>query len=95
MNPEKLKKLQENVRIGGKGSVRRKKKASHKTATTDDKKLQTTLKRLNANNIPDIQEVNLFKDDGNVIHFTNPKRKQQHPSFIFTSTQHLIRQRVV
>ena len=73
MNPEKLKKLQENVRIGGKGSVRRKKKASHKTATTDDKKLQTTLKRLNANTIPEIQEVNLFKDDGNVIHFTNPK----------------------
>jgi len=25
------------------------------------------------NNIPGIEEVNLFKDDGSVIHFVNPK----------------------
>ena len=40
MNPEKLKKLQGEVRLGGKGTARRKKKVVHKTATTDDKKLQ-------------------------------------------------------
>merc|ERR1712182_75125 len=57
----------------GKGSVRRKKKAIHKTTTTDDKRLQNTLKRLGVNNIPTIEEVNLFKDNGSVIHFTNPK----------------------
>jgi len=34
------------VRTGGKGTVRRKKKAVHKTTTTDDKRLQNTLKRL-------------------------------------------------
>ena len=61
------------VRTGGKGSVRRKKKAIHKTTTTDDKRLQNTLKRLGVNNIPAIEEVNLFKDNGTVIHFTNPK----------------------
>merc|ERR1712194_186104 len=55
------------------GSVRRKKKAIHKTTTTDDKRLQSTLKRLGVNNIPAIEEVNLFKDDGTVIHFQNPK----------------------
>ena len=60
-------------RTGGKGSVRRKKKAIHKTANTDDKRLQSTLKRLGVNNIPAIEEVNLFKDDGDVIHFSNPK----------------------
>eukprot|EP01116_Phalansterium_solitarium_P005999 TRINITY_DN1830_c0_g1_i1.p1 TRINITY_DN1830_c0_g1~~TRINITY_DN1830_c0_g1_i1.p1 ORF type:complete len:148 (+),score=36.80 TRINITY_DN1830_c0_g1_i1:128-571(+) len=73
MNPTKLKKLEQQVRTGGKGTVRRKKKAVHKTTTTDDKRLQTTLKRLGVNNIPGIEEVNLFKEDGNVIHFTNPK----------------------
>mmetsp|Transcript_24509 Transcript_24509/g.40308 ORF Transcript_24509/g.40308 Transcript_24509/m.40308 type:complete len:151 (+) Transcript_24509:98-550(+) len=76
MNPEKLAKLQalaQSVRTGGKGSVRRKKKAVHKTTTTDDKRLQSTLKRLGVNTIPGIEEVNLFKDNGTVIHFTNPK----------------------
>ena len=46
MNAEKLKQLQANVRIGGKGTVRRKKKVVHRTATTDDKKLQSSLKKL-------------------------------------------------
>merc|ERR1719231_2188831 len=41
--------------------------------TTDDKRLQNTLKRLGVNNIPAIEEVNLFKDNGTVIHFNNPK----------------------
>ena len=73
MNAEKLAKMAASVRTGGKGSVRRKKKAIHKTTTTDDKRLQNTLKRLGVNNIPAIEEVNLFKDNGTVIHFTNPK----------------------
>jgi nascent polypeptide-associated complex subunit beta len=73
MNAEKLAKMAAQVRTGGKGSVRRKKKAIHKTTTTDDKRLQNTLKRLGVNNIPAIEEVNLFKDNGTVIHFNNPK----------------------
>jgi|EP00029_Vermamoeba_vermiformis_P014431 nascent polypeptide-associated complex subunit beta len=73
MNAEKLKLLQASVRTGGKGSVRRKKKVVHKQAVADDKKLQATFKRLGVNTIPGIDEVNLFKDDGTVIHFKNPK----------------------
>jgi len=73
MNPEKLAKLQSQVRIGGKGTPRRKVKKVYKTATNDDKKLQSTLKKLNVQNIPAIEEVNMFKEDGNVIHFTAPK----------------------
>merc|ERR1712054_508910 len=72
VNPA-LARLQASVRIGGKGSVRRKKKVVHKTTTTDDKRLQNTLKRLGINSIPAIEEVNLFMDSGEVIHFTNPK----------------------
>merc|ERR1712070_476015 len=78
MNPSEgvnpaLARLQASVRIGGKGTVRRKKKVVHKTTTTDDKRLQNTLKRLGINSIPAIEEVNLFMDQGEVIHFTNPK----------------------
>merc|ERR1712167_430913 len=78
MNPDSsvnpaLARLQASVRIGGKGTVRRKKKVVHKTTTTDDKRLQNTLKRLGINSIPAIEEVNLFMESGEVIHFTNPK----------------------
>ncbi|GMH13695.1 hypothetical protein Nepgr_015536 [Nepenthes gracilis] len=72
MNREKLMKMADAVRTGGKGSMRRKKKAVHKTTTTDDKRLQSTLKRMGVNTIPAIEEVNIFKDDV-VIQFINPK----------------------
>merc|ERR1712176_313228 len=59
---------------GGKGSVRRKKKvASRSAAAQSDAKLSTTLKKLGATNIPGVEEVNFFKEDGKVIHFKNPK----------------------
>ncbi|KAF2289249.1 hypothetical protein GH714_032114 [Hevea brasiliensis] len=38
----------------------------------DDKRLQSTLKRIGVNAIPAIEEVNIFKDDI-VIQFVNPK----------------------
>ncbi|XP_016048930.2 transcription factor BTF3 homolog 4 isoform X3 [Erinaceus europaeus] len=56
MNQEKLAKLQAQVRIGGKGTARRKKKVVHRTATADDKKLQSSLKKLAVNNIAGIEE---------------------------------------
>lgn len=58
---------------GGKGSIRRKKKVVRRTATQNDKKLKNTLNRLNFRDIAAIEEVNLFRDDGKVIHFKNPK----------------------
>jgi len=54
---DKLAKMSQNVRIGGKGTVRRKKKVVHRSATTDDKKLQSTLKKLAVTTIPGIEEV--------------------------------------
>lgn len=39
------------------GGQRRVRKAAPKAAGSDDKRLQTTLKRLNTNNIPGIEEV--------------------------------------
>ena len=42
------------------GSARRKKKVVHRTATADDKKLQSSLKKLAVNNIAGIEEVNVY-----------------------------------
>uniref|UniRef100_H2ZFN9 Transcription factor BTF3 n=1 Tax=Ciona savignyi TaxID=51511 RepID=H2ZFN9_CIOSA len=88
MNKDKLNKLQDQVRIGGKGSARRKRKVVHRTATTDDKKLQSSLKKLAVNNIPGIEEVNMIKDDGNVIHFNNPKVQASPSANTFAVTGH-------
>jgi nascent polypeptide-associated complex subunit beta len=61
------------VRIGGKGSVRRTKKIVHKSAGADEKKLQESLKRLQINPATGFEEVWFYKNDGTVIKFTNPK----------------------
>ncbi|KDD74057.1 hypothetical protein H632_c1612p0 [Helicosporidium sp. ATCC 50920] len=73
MNVAKLQKMVGDVRTGGKGTVRRKKKAVHKSNTTDDKRLQAALKRSGVNTIPDIEEVLLMRKDNNGLVFTNPK----------------------
>jgi len=77
LDPEKLAKLQAAAasnRIGGKGTVRRKVVRKTKpSAAQDDKKLQGALKKLNVQPIPGVEEVNMFREDGNVLHFTAPK----------------------
>merc|ERR1719362_1810764 len=63
-------------------------KVIHRTATTDDKKLQSSLKKLSVNNIPGIEEVNMIKDDGSVIHFNNPKVQASLAANTFAVTGH-------
>jgi hypothetical protein len=61
-------------RTGGKGTMRR--KVVHKPKTAgggDDKKLQAALKKLNVQPISGVEEVNMFREDGNVLHFSAPK----------------------
>ena len=93
-NPEilaaraKLKAKFGDVRTGGKGTVRRTKRPSNKASGTDDKKLQGTLKKLGCHPIPGIEEVNLFLEDGNVIHFINPKMQASIPSNVFVVSGH-------
>lgn len=88
MDAAKLKKLQAQVRIGGKGTPRRKKKVVHQTPGTDDKKLQSVLKKLAVNQIPGIEEVNMIKNDGSVIHFNNPKAQASLAANTFAITGH-------
>jgi hypothetical protein len=72
MNPEKLAKLQAQVRIGGKGTPRRKVKKAPKNNAADDKKLQLALKKLNVQPLTAIDEVNMFQKDGTILHFDRP-----------------------
>ncbi|OAF54313.1 Nascent polypeptide-associated complex subunit beta [Pseudogymnoascus destructans] len=102
MDMEKLKKMQQSVRIAlksvegsssftdtpadisfGKGTPRRKVKSKPKNFGVDDKKLQTALKKINVQPIQAIEEVNMFKADGNVIHFAAPKVHAAVPSNTF------------
>merc|ERR1719277_69458 len=59
--------------IGGSGTARRTKKKAPQSHGADEKQMQAQLKRLGCNNIPGIEEVNMFKEDGTVIHFAAPK----------------------
>ncbi|CAF0926413.1 unnamed protein product [Rotaria sp. Silwood1] len=91
LNQKKLKELAEQanaIKIGGKGTARRKKKIIHRPANADDKKLQSSLKKLAANNIQGIEEVNMFKDNGEVIHFSNPKVQASLSSNTFAISGH-------
>ena len=78
--------LQAQVRIGGKRTALRKKKVMHRTATTNDKKLQSSLNKLSVNNIPVFEEV--IKDDGTDIHFNNPKMQPSLAANTFAVTEH-------
>ncbi|RPA81779.1 nascent polypeptide-associated complex subunit beta [Ascobolus immersus RN42] len=74
MDANKLARLQASVRIGNDlGTPRRKVKKVTKTAGGDEKKLQAALKKLAVQPISAIEEVNMFKEDGNVLHFAAPK----------------------
>lgn len=50
------------------------KKAANANAQ-DDKRLQGALKKLNMQPIAGVEEVNMFQNDGNVLHFAAPKGK--------------------
>lgn len=62
-------------RIGGKGTQRRKVKATNAkpVVVTDDKKLGGQFKKMGLNQIAGIEEVNMFTDKNEVIHFKEPK----------------------
>merc|ERR1711935_1214343 len=77
MNPAKLKKLQEKAAANGAqrtaGAPRRKKKVVNSSSGSEAKKLQITLKKNGVNPFPSVDEVNMFKDDGSILHFESPK----------------------
>ena len=59
-----------NTQIGGKGSMRRKKKVATHNPNADDKKLIASIKKYNMQPLTDIVELNMFMDNNTVMHFT-------------------------
>merc|ERR1712186_201783 len=49
---------------------------------------QAQLKRLGVNNIPGIEEVNMFTESGSVIHFSAPKVQASVSANTYTITGH-------
>ncbi|KAF9359143.1 MAG: hypothetical protein J3Q66DRAFT_81046 [Benniella sp.] len=72
MNPEKLAKLQANQNRS-KGTPRRVIKKVHRPVAQDDRKLQGALEKLSLAPQPYVDEVNMFLQDGSVLHFRHPK----------------------
>ncbi|PVF97256.1 NAC-domain-containing protein [Serendipita vermifera] len=63
-----------DISTGGKGTPRRKVVSKAKSGGgQDDRKLQAALKKLNMQPITGVEELNMFREDGNVLHFSAPK----------------------
>ena len=62
---------QTSTRLGGKGTMKRKIKVTHKSATGDDKKAKELSKKLQCQPLPEISEVNFFTNDNKVTQFKN------------------------
>merc|ERR1712113_491197 len=89
INKEKLAAMQARGPQAKVGGARRKKKVTQsKNQVSDDKKIQQTLKKFSCSNLSGIDEVNMFKEDGNVIHFKNPKVTASPTSNTFTVAGH-------
>merc|ERR1712166_332182 len=72
-NRLRLKEKFGNTKLGGKGTQTRHAKNVHKTTINSDSKLKSHLKKLGAQPLPDIAEVNMFKDDNTVMQFKKPE----------------------
>ena len=101
VDPAKLAKLQARSTGATKaGGARRKAKKTPKNASNssssssnnpapqEDKRVISTLRKFNCQNIPNIDEVNMFKSDGTVIHFKNPKVSAAPQCNTFTVSGH-------
>jgi len=84
---EKIIRLKAQVCMGWKRYARWKKKTVVKVETTDEKELQAALQKIRANQILNI-DVNLFKDDGSVIHFNNLRAQALSPTTTFALHGH-------
>jgi hypothetical protein len=66
-------------KMGGRGTQTVRRRAHKRSTAQDDKKLKSGLRKFNVQPFPDIDEVNLFKDDGTVIHCKKPDGTPQTP----------------
>ena len=62
-----------STRLGGKGTPKRKIKVVHHSNASGDKQTKEVIKKLQAQPLQDLSEVNLFTNDMKVMQFKNPE----------------------
>ena len=72
-----------SIRMGGKGTQRRKVKVVHHSTSGSDKQTKEVIKKLQAQPLQELNEVNLFTNDLKVIQFKNPEVFGNLPNQIF------------
>ena len=72
-----------SIRLGGKGTPKRKIKVVHHNSTNNDKQTKEVIKRLQAQPLQELNEVNLFTNDLKVMQFKNPEVFGNLPNQIF------------
>ena len=78
---EARKKMEErfgNLKLGGKGTQKKKKVVVHKVSAVQDKKITAIAKKCGTRNLGDTLEINVFRDDNSVLHFKKPKVEYSH-----------------
>ena len=72
-----------SIRLGGKGTPKRKVKVVHHSSSNSDKQTKEVIKKLQAQPIQELNEVNLFTHDLKVMQFKNPEVFGNLPNQIF------------
>ena len=78
---EARKKMEEkfgNLKLGGKGSQKKKKLVVHKSQQVQDKRITALAKKSGARNLGEVAEINVFKDDNTILNFKKPKIEYSH-----------------
>ena len=83
---EMLQERANQVRVGGKGTMRRPVKIAHKAEATEDKKVSNTLKRLGVQPVGDAEEAVFYKSDGQAMVFKNCKLQASMHGGVFALT---------
>ncbi|EDX01676.1 transcription factor BTF3 homolog 4 [Drosophila yakuba] len=91
MDANKLKKMEEVVRIGGRGTVRRKHKNIPSSAAVEEKRLQTTLGKLPLSQVNGIQEVTIEFTDSSEMVVSMPRVQGTTSSNLFVITGDFVR----
>ena len=87
MNPEKLAKLQAQLRESDVSAHRRSvKKVTKTSASAESSKLAGILKKVGTKPLSNVDEVNMFRSDGKVQHFVSPKVQGDVASNVFVIT---------
>ena len=70
---EALRKLGQSLRLGGRGTARRKFKVVRKAGKMDDVKYQNALRKAGLNPVGEVEKVQVYHEDGTIWTYQNPR----------------------